>query len=64
MSVHICCVYQTFMPTAVTVRMLADFGINSKYRFIWEAQNGIFDKPDSTMTHKGMVQWHFSLNLF
>lgn len=48
---------------SLTVRMLADFGINSKYIFIWKTQNDTFDKPDSTKIYKGMTQWHVSLDL-
>jgi len=56
MSVHVYCIYQTFMPTAVTARMLANFRINSTDRFVWETLNDTFDTPDSTKIHKDMVQ--------
>lgn len=48
---------------SLTVSMLADFGINSRYRFIWKTQNDTSDKPGSTKIYKGMIQWHFSLDL-
>lgn len=62
-SMHIWCAYHTSLPPGVLVRMLADFGISSKYRFVWKTLDGTFHKSDSTKMHKGTVQWHFNLNL-
>lgn len=56
------CIPHTPTP-GVFVRMLADFQINSKYRFAWKTLDGTFDKPDSTKMHKGTAQWQFNLNL-
>lgn len=42
---------------SLTVRMLADFGINSKNIFIWKTQNDTFDKPDSTKIYNGTLAW-------
>lgn len=59
---HIWCAYQASLTPGVIVTMLADFGINTKCRFVWKTLDGKFDKHGSTKMHKGTAQWHFNMN--